>query len=110
MGPYNTFEINQMFKERKLSKSTRLKTKTDENYQLLGRYVKRYYKQFVEKNLNINNRKVKLSDKISLFKKGEAKSKVDKNWEFFISKNRDTRVFSMNTNASLIFLDDNLSN
>lgn len=82
-GPYNTFEMDKLYQDFKLNKKTRIKTKEDDHYQLLGRYIKRYYKQFVEEKLSLQKRNEKLSDKVSNFKKGEVKFLKNKKIEFY---------------------------
>lgn len=105
-GPYNTFEMDKLYQSFELTKKTRIKTKEDDHYQLLGRYVKRYYKQFVEEKLSLQRRKEKLSEKISNFKKGEVKFKKLKRVEYYRPRQRTERVFSLNSQPSLVFLND----
>ena len=51
-GPFNGYEMDQLFKTEKLAKLTKIKRKyLDDNFLPLNRYVKRYYKLIVNKKI-----------------------------------------------------------
>ncbi len=51
-GPFNGFEMDELFRTNQLERQTKIKRKyIDDNFLNLNRYVKRYYKTIVNKEV-----------------------------------------------------------
>ena len=110
-GPYNSFEMNNFYVKKKINERTKIKRSTlDDDYFFLSRYVKRYFKKILEKKLNLEKDKRKISNKIQRFRKGkiEFKKYFTEETEFFEAYNREERTHSLLSKPNLVYLVEDL--
>lgn len=110
-GPFNSFEMNKFYILKKINEKTKIKRKTlDDDYFYLSRYVKRYFKKILEKRLNLETEKGKISRKIQRFRKGKAKFQryFTEETESYEPHNREERVHSLLAKPNLIYLADDM--
>ena len=107
-GPFSCTEMDQRFHLGQINERTRVKVRDDDDYYFFGRLVRRYYKNVLSQQLDINSHSTALSSKVFRFKKGIALTKTKKRMENFQTKNREERVVSMLPKPNFLHLKDML--
>jgi hypothetical protein len=107
-GPLNSFEMNKLYLNFQINEKTKIKKKSDDDYFFLSRLVKRYYKKVLEKKLNLEKEKGKISNKIQRFRKGKIEFKYFNEKETFAVHNREERVHSLLVKPNLVYLTDEI--
>ena len=107
-GPLSCTEMDQRFHLGQINEKTKVKVRDDDDYYFFGRLVKRYYKNVISQQLDLQSHSTALSNKVFRFKKGVALSKTKRKVENFQTKNREERVVGMLPKPNFLHLKDML--
>ena len=69
-GPLTSKEMDTLFKERKVNRHTKVKSKTDDDYYKLVRFARIYYRDWLSNRNDVEKEVGDLPKKIAKFRKG----------------------------------------
>ena len=109
MGPYSAEQMNKFFELHRINPRTKVKRRVgDDDYFFFSHMIKRYYKNVLTKDFNLNDKNVSLPNKFSKFQKGEYIVKPIKYRENYQHTQREERTLSLATRPNLVYLTDML--